>query len=116
METVVVVIGQESQNVTGHLKDSDVRVSIAINPDPNSEMSNSIACGVRQFPNRLKAVLITPADHPAVPARGSRTALIDEWQQGATLVMPTCNERGGHPVLIDLSFRDELLNLDDAAG
>ena len=42
--------------------------------------------------------------------------LIDEWRQGAQLVKPTWNERGGHPVLVDLSFRDELLNLDPTAA
>jgi CTP:molybdopterin cytidylyltransferase MocA len=30
--------------------------------------------------------------------------------------MPTWQDHGGHPVLIDLTFRDELLNLDEAGG
>jgi len=39
-----------------------------------------------------------------------------EWRNGALLVKPTWNERGGHPVLVDLSFRDELLTLEPQAG
>jgi len=42
--------------------------------------------------------------------------LVSEWQQGARLVKPTWKDRGGHPVLIDLSFRDELLNLNPNGG
>jgi CTP:molybdopterin cytidylyltransferase MocA len=31
-------------------------------------------------------------------------------------VKPIWNQRGGHPVLIDLAFREELLDLDPDAG
>jgi CTP:molybdopterin cytidylyltransferase MocA len=60
-------------------------------------------------------VIITPADHAAVPPEVV-AQLITEWKNGALLVKPTWNGRGGHPVLIDLSFRDELLALDAPAG
>jgi CTP:molybdopterin cytidylyltransferase MocA len=115
VETVIVVLGQDPQaeKLREHLKDA--RVSFAVNPDPLSEMGDSIACGVRQLPDQTKAVLITPADYPAVPP-AVVTLLIREWRNGAHLVVPTCNQRGGHPVLIDLSFRPELLSLDARYG
>jgi CTP:molybdopterin cytidylyltransferase MocA len=115
LETVVVVLGQDqrAEELKQHLKDS--RISFAINPDPASEMSASIACGVRELPEGAKAVVITPADHPAVPTEVVEQ-LIGEWHQGALLVMPTWKGRGGHPVLVDLSFRRELLGLDPNRG
>jgi CTP:molybdopterin cytidylyltransferase MocA len=114
-ETVIVVlgVGPHAEDLKEHLKNA--RVKFAINPDPASEMSDSIACGVRQLPEQTKAVLITPADHPAVPPEVVAD-LIHEWRQGAPLVVPTFNERGGHPVLIDLSLRAELLTLDSGCG
>ena len=68
VETIVVVVGQDSraEELKRHLQDA--HVSFAINPNPASEMSDSIACGVHQLPKQMKAILITPADHPAVPA------------------------------------------------
>jgi molybdenum cofactor cytidylyltransferase len=78
-------------------------------------MSASISSGVCQLPLQTKAVLITPVDHPAVPSEVV-ALLIGEWKKGARLVMPTWNGRGGHPVLVDLGFRDELVNLDPARG
>ena len=115
VETIVVVIGQSSrgEELERHLHDSDV--IFATNPDPSSEMSDSIACGVRQLPEETDAVLITPADHPAVPP-AIVAQLIDEWRQGAQLVVPTFNDRGGHPVLLDHSFRSELLSLHPKLG
>ena len=115
VETVIVVLGQgpRAEGLKAHLKHS--QATFAVNPDPASEMSASISSGVRQLPVQTKVVIITPVDHPAVPAEVV-AILIDEWKKGARLVMPTWNGRGGHPVLIDLSFRDELLNLDPARG
>jgi len=78
-------------------------------------MGASIACAIRVLPNGAKAVAITPADHPAVPAEVIRV-LIEKWREGAPLVMPANNGRGGHPVLVDLAFRDELLALDASGG
>jgi molybdenum cofactor cytidylyltransferase len=115
IETVIVVVGQGSraEELRQHLRDS--RVILAINPDPASEMGASIACGVRELPDSARAVVITPADHPGVPAEVVRI-LIDEWRKGARLVMPTNSDRGGHPVIVDLAFRDQLLNLDTRGG
>ncbi|HEV7472787.1 MAG TPA: nucleotidyltransferase family protein [Pyrinomonadaceae bacterium] len=114
-EAVVVVIGQDAraEALRAHLEQAGL--IIAVNPDPASEMSASIASGVRALPASTKAVLINPVDHAAVSA-GVIDLLIEEWAKGARLVKPTWNERGGHPVLVDLGFRDELLNLDPQLG
>ncbi len=115
VENVIVVLGQGPHAVELKSQLKDWRVAFAINHDPASEMSASIACGVSQLPFQTKAVLITPVDHPAVPSEVV-VLLIGEWRKGARLLLPTWNDRGGHPVLIDLTFRDELLSLDPARG
>ena len=115
VETVVIVLGQgqRAEELKAHLHNSNV--IFAVNPDPESEMSASIACGVRAIPERVQAVIITPVDHAAVPPEVVAT-VIDKWKKGARLVKPTCNQRGGHPVLIDMAFRNELLDLDPNGG
>jgi CTP:molybdopterin cytidylyltransferase MocA len=78
-------------------------------------MSESVVCGVRELTSTAKAILITPVDHPAV----SPTVvahIIDSWRKGARMVVPTWQGRGGHPVLIDASLRDELLKLGPERG
>ncbi|MGH9871022.1 MAG: nucleotidyltransferase family protein [Pyrinomonadaceae bacterium] len=115
VETVVIVIGQgpRAEKLKAHLENSNV--NFAINPDPQSEMSDSIAFGIRALPEGVHAVIINPVDHAAVPGEVVAT-LISEWKQGARLVKPIWKERGGHPVLIDLEFRDKLLSLDPNGG
>jgi molybdenum cofactor cytidylyltransferase len=113
VEEIVVVVGHRAGEVKEKVKDS--RLRFALNPDPDSEMSVSIACGVRQVSTDAKALLIALVDHPAIPAETIRL-LIDNWKRGAKLVQLEHDGRGGHPVLIDLAYRNELSNLDPASG
>ncbi len=113
IENIVVAVGHRAEEVQARLKTRNL--SFALNPDPDSEMSASIACGVELIGDSAKALFISLVDHPAVPPEVV-TRLIHEWDQGAKLVQPEYDGRGGHPVLIDLVYRHELLVLDPRKG
>jgi molybdenum cofactor cytidylyltransferase len=111
VDKIIVVLGHRADEI--RRKVSGVR--FALNPDPDSEMGASIALGVSALPETAHATLIALADYPAVPASVIST-LLDSWNGGARLVIPTWNGRGGHPVLVDLNFRAELANLSESGG
>lgn len=113
VETIVVVVGHRADELRGKLERYDV--SFALNPDPESEMGASIAAGVRALPETIGATLIALSDYPAVPASVVST-LIETWTNGARLVIPAWQDRGGHPVLVDLAFERELLDLSSSGG
>jgi len=110
---IVVVLGYHAEKIRDQLRTTSV--SFAVNPDPASEMNVSISCGVSALSLKAKATVIALVDQPAIPAQVV-SALCSEWSEGARLVVPTWKDRGGHPVLVDLSFREELLNLDPNRG
>jgi molybdenum cofactor cytidylyltransferase len=113
VDDIVVVIGHRADEIRNHLR--DLTVSFALNPDPESEMSVSIRCGVEALSGDAGALLITPTDHPGVSSDVIRL-LIDQWTKGARLIIPEYHGRGGHPVLVDSAFRGELLALDPQRG
>ena len=113
IENIVVVLGHRAEEVRARI--SHLNVVCAINPDAESEMNVSVAVGVRELPSTARATLFALADHPAVPPAVVST-LIAEWQNGASLVIPTWQSRGGHPVLVNLRYRHELENLDPNRG
>jgi molybdenum cofactor cytidylyltransferase len=113
IETIVVVGGHRINQLRDKLKPESV--IIVENPDPSSEMGQSIACGIKEVPNNFGAVLICLVDHPAVSYQVVQQ-LIDAWTKGALLAVPTWQGRGGHPVLVDQRFRPELLNLPQEGG
>jgi CTP:molybdopterin cytidylyltransferase MocA len=111
-ESIVVVLGHRSEEVINRL--GDLSVQFVLNPDPDSQMTASIHAGLGKVPT-AKAILIALADHPAVPPTVVST-LIAEWRNGSRLIIPTWQNRGGHPVLVDLHYRDELQTLDPNLG
>ncbi|MDX6304720.1 MAG: molybdenum cofactor cytidylyltransferase [Blastocatellia bacterium] len=113
VEDIVVVVGHRAEELQKHLRSRSL--TLAVNPDPDSEMGESIARGVEQVNPSARALIIALVDHPAVPAAIIKL-LIDEWRRGAHLVQPEHQGRGGHPVLIDLAYRNELLMLNPESG
>jgi len=113
VETIVVVLGHRAEEIQARL--NHLNTICVINSDPESEMNASIAVGIRNVPRTAKATLIALADHPAVPPTVV-SMLIEAWRNGASLVIPTWQNRGGHPVLVDLRYRAELQNLDPNRG
>jgi len=114
IEEIIVVIGHRADDVRKQLKEFDL--GFAINPDPDSEMSASIALGVERVGPQAEAILIALVDQPAVSGEVIRQ-LIDEWRRTrARLIQPEYNGHGGHPILIDLAYRNELLTLDNERG
>jgi molybdenum cofactor cytidylyltransferase len=113
IEDIVVVLGHRAQELQQSV--GDLRLRFATNRDSTSEMSASIACGLRELLPETRAALIALTDQPAVAPDVIR-AIVSEWMSGERLVIPEFQGRGGHPVLVDLSFREELLNLDSSGG
>jgi len=113
IEDIVVVLGHRAAELQQSV--DDLRLRFATNRDSTSEMSASIACGLRELLPETKAALIALTDQPAVAPDVIR-AIVSEWTSGEGLVIPEFQGQGGHPVLIDLCFRNELLNLNPSLG
>jgi CTP:molybdopterin cytidylyltransferase MocA len=111
---IVVVLGHRGDELRNHLANHSVR--FVLNTEPESEMGVSIALGVDQISKEAEAVFIALVDQPAVPPEVIRFLSEERERTGARLIIPQYEERGGHPVLIDLCFRNELSELDPRIG
>jgi molybdenum cofactor cytidylyltransferase len=114
VEEIVVVIGHRARELRERLAYLPVR--FAVNADVESQMGASIARGVEQISQSAQAVFIALVDQPAIPPEVIRVLIAERAQRGASLIIPEFEGRGGHPVLIDLGYRQELLNLDSQRG
>jgi CTP:molybdopterin cytidylyltransferase MocA len=114
VEWVVVVVGYRGDEIRERL--AHLPVLFAVNPDPKSEMSASIARGMGRVPSGAEAVFVALGDQPAVSPEVIRLLIDQRKKTGARLLVPEYEGRGGHPVLLDRSFRHQLLNLDPQGG
>jgi len=114
IDEIVVVLGHRAEEVRRRL--AGRKLIFAVNDEAESEMSVSIARGTEKLSGAARAVLIALVDQPAVPPEAIRSLLTAYHSTQARLVVPQWNKRGGHPVLVDLCYHDELLKLDSRNG
>jgi molybdenum cofactor cytidylyltransferase len=112
---VVVVVGQRAEEVRAALA-GEKCVRFAFNREAGSEMGVSVARGVEALGDETKAALVALVDHPAVPPASVAGLIEARRRTGARLVVPEWEGRGGHPVLVDLSLRDEIVRVAPRGG
>ena len=121
VETLLATSADETVVVVGHRAD-EVAAAIAAYPvrvvrnDAYLEgMSTSAKAGVRAAEG-ADAVMICLCDQPHIPARVFDAVLAAYRETGAPVVVPAFAGDTGHPVVFDLSLRDEMLAVDGAQG
>jgi molybdenum cofactor cytidylyltransferase len=112
---IVVVVGPRGAEVRAALAHVP-ELSFAVNEEAGSEMGVSLARGVEALLEETSAVLVALVDYPAVPPSEVKRLVEARRDTGARLVVPEWQGRGGHPVLVDLRLRDELLSLSPENG
>jgi molybdenum cofactor cytidylyltransferase len=112
---VIVVVGHRGDEVRAALAHVP-SVRFAVNDEAGSEMGVSVARGVEALSGEAGAVLVALVDQPAVPPAEIKKLIEERSRTGARLVLPEWRGRGGHPVLVDLAYREELLSLSPEGG
>ena len=110
----IVVLGADRDAVRGELADRGV--GFAVNANFHLGMLSSVQTGFLALPAEARAAVVMLGDQPFLAA-GVVDAVIAAYEEGGQgLVIPTFGGRRGHPVLIDLKYRDEVLGLDRTDG
>jgi len=114
VDQVVVVVRPDRAGIAAALAGRSV--TWVVNPDPASDMLGSVRCGLRAVPESCEALLVALGDQPGIRADviAEMVRLFRETQ--CPLVVPAFRGRRGHPVLIALRYRDEILTGHGAAG
>src|SRR5438876_11670882 len=78
IQNIIVVVGYSADDIRDQVKNYDVR--FALNNEPDSAMSVSIARGIEQVDEAVRAVMMALVDYPAVPSIVIKS-LIREWRK-----------------------------------
>jgi molybdenum cofactor cytidylyltransferase len=114
VDRVLVVTGQDNQRIAQALAGRDV--DLIINPDPASEMLDSVRCGLRAAPAQATAALVTLGDQPEItPELVAR--VVRAWHTSRRgIVVPTYQGRRGHPLLVSMDYARLILSAFDDCG
>jgi len=114
VDEVVVVTGHRHRDVRDALGNRPVRV--VHNPDYQFGMSTSVKCGVEALPLETQACLIALVDQPQIEPEIINRVIDAYVEHRPLIVIPNYNGRNGHPIILDLSLRKEVLAIDTTQG
>jgi molybdenum cofactor cytidylyltransferase len=114
VDRALAVLGSDRDAV--RLKLAPYGVEFAINEDFAKGMLSSIQAGFKALPADAEAAVVMLGDQPFLPAKVV-DAIVEAYSESRKgIIVPAFRGRRGHPVLIDLKYRDEVLALDPAEG
>ncbi|MCK4932558.1 MAG: nucleotidyltransferase family protein [Candidatus Aminicenantes bacterium] len=114
VDEILVVLGSNRENIECVLKDMPVRS--VHNPRFKEGMLSSIQKGFVSLPKEAEAVLVFLGDQPMIPS-SSVDQIIRAYRSSAKgIVLPVYQQRRGHPILIDVTYRQEVANLNPEIG
>jgi molybdenum cofactor cytidylyltransferase len=101
---VFVVSGYKDYIIEDILKSKYNKLTIVKNPNYENGMFSSIREGVRHITG--DKFFLTPGDYPIINKNTYRELL----KQQGDIIIPCCNGKRGHPILINSLYKNEIIN------
>jgi molybdenum cofactor cytidylyltransferase len=114
VDEVLVVLGHRRNEVRNALGHRPIR--FVINHEYQDGMSSSIKRAIEALPPETKAVLLALGDQPQIDPEVINKLIAIYESEKPLIVIPTNNGRSGHPIVLDLTLRDEILGMDPMKG
>jgi len=113
-ENILVVLGSDREKIEEKIKDLPVKV--VFNPNFCEGMLSSARIGFQTLPEDTQAVLVFLGDQPAI-SHAIIDKVIDAYNRTKRgIVLPVYEGNRGHPVLIDMKYKDEVAKLSVDVG
>lgn len=114
VKKTLVILGSDREKIEDKIK--NYPVEIVYNRDFRSGMLSSVQCGFNALPAEARAVLVVLGDQPKI-SKAIINKLIAAYKSSEKgIVLPVYKKERGHPVLIDLKYREEVKNLSPEVG
>lgn len=114
VDRVVVVLGSDREEILKLTRRYDV--FHCYNDDYKSGMLSSVKCGFYSLPEGCIGALIMPGDQPMTGTAEINRVISAFTASDKGLVMAAHNGKRGHPLIVDMKYMDEVLNLKDEEG
>lgn len=111
IDTVVLVTGYQAETLEKHVAHMSV-ICLRNEAYATGEMFDSAKIGLSCLKSQCDRVLLTPVDIPLFTCRTVRQLL----QAEGPVVVPVCDKREGHPLVLDTEIVEKLLSYTGEKG
>ncbi len=110
----VIVLGSDHEAILKIIKGHPV--SHCYNENYRNGMLSSVQCGLASIDDQISAAIIIPGDQPMIDAAQIKRVMKAWHESGKGIVMPVHNGKRGHPLIIDMKYRPEVMSLPESKG
>jgi len=114
VDHILVVTGAYRGKITDLVSKLDV--TCCYNDKYPEGMLSSVKCGFRNIPKDFEAVLIFQGDQPLIKPVVINKVIEAFRSSDKNIVIPLCDKKRGHPLLIGKIYRDKIETLDANEG
>lgn len=114
IDKIIVVLGAYREALVELI--SKLPVKYCYNDNYKKGMLSSVQCGFRNLSSVCRAVLVFQGDQPLITSNAINEVIEAYLSSGKGIVIPVYKNRRGHPLLIDIKYRDEIEKLNPDKG
>lgn len=113
-DKILVVLGSHREEIQSKIASRPVLT--VVNTQYQEGMLSSIQVGFEALPQGTTAAMVCLGDQPLIPfsVMDDLIEIYQKTKQG--IVLPVFQKRRGHPILIDMKYRQDVKNLSPAVG
>lgn len=105
-DRIYVIGGYQYEKLYPFIKEYEAKVELIINKDYEKGMFSSVQTGVREVEEGR--FFVTPGDYPLITTE----ICVRLLEQKEEYIVPSYQNKGGHPILLPYSAREEILMMD----
>ncbi len=115
LDEIIVVLGAYADQIKPFLLKHN-KIKVVYNKDYKLGQTSSFKAGLQNVLPSKKAVGLLPVDFPLIKTQ-TLNILVEEFLRRQPLILvPTFEDKKGHPPFFSIALRDEILNLPDDMG
>jgi len=111
---IIIVVGAEKEALI-HLA-VKLHIEFCYNKNYKEGMLSSVQCGLKNLPPLCKASLVFQGDQPLIPSETINAVIKAYASSEKGIVIPVYEKKRGHPILIDMKYRNDIDNLSPGDG
>ncbi len=114
VDDTIVVLGYKAEEIAPRINRAPVK--IMINARYQDGMSTSVITGLKAVEVEASAIMLFLADQPFIDSQVINRLLEEFKYHNKGIIIPTYRGKRGHPVIISLKYKAELLSLKGDIG
>jgi molybdenum cofactor cytidylyltransferase len=114
IDKTIVVLGAEKESLVRLL--GKLQIGYCYNDNYKEGMLSSVKCGFRNLPHDISAALVFQGDQPLITSKAINPLIKAYFLSGKGIIIPVYNSKRGHPILIDIKYREEIEKLTPDEG